>query len=67
MVFTVDGKMTRTPVGNYGAKGEGSWKLFKDGLLHHLEGGQSALLHARNRRRQQMVGDARPEHEGCVE
>ena len=32
MVFTVDGKVTRTPAGNYGAKGEGSWKLFKDGF-----------------------------------
>jgi hypothetical protein len=32
MVFTQDGKVTRTPAGSYGAKGEGGWKLSKDGF-----------------------------------
>jgi hypothetical protein len=32
MVFTADGKMTRTPLGKAGVKGEGTWKLSKDGF-----------------------------------
>jgi hypothetical protein len=32
MVFTTDGKMTREPVGKSGVKGEGTWKLSKDGF-----------------------------------
>jgi hypothetical protein len=32
MVFTADGKMTRDPVGKSGVKGEGTWKLSKDGF-----------------------------------
>ena len=32
MVFTADGKMTRKPLGKAGAKGEGTWKLSKDGF-----------------------------------
>ena len=32
MVFTADGKMTREPVGKAGVKGEGTWKLSKDGF-----------------------------------
>ena len=32
MVFTADGKMTREPVGKSGVKGEGTWKLSKDGF-----------------------------------
>jgi hypothetical protein len=31
MTFTADGKMKRQPIGT-GAKGEGSWKLSKDGF-----------------------------------
>ncbi len=32
MVFTPDGKATREPVGNKGAKGQGTWKLTGDGF-----------------------------------
>jgi hypothetical protein len=32
MVFTPDGKMTREPLGKAGVKGEGTWKLSKDGF-----------------------------------
>jgi hypothetical protein len=32
MVFTADGKMTREPLGKAGVKGEGTWKLSKDGF-----------------------------------
>jgi hypothetical protein len=32
MVFTADGKMTREPIGKAGVKGEGTWKLSKDGF-----------------------------------
>src|SRR3974390_1810518 len=32
MVFTADGKMTREPQGKAGVKGEGTWKLSKDGF-----------------------------------
>jgi hypothetical protein len=32
MVFTPEGKMTREPLGKAGVKGEGTWKLSKDGF-----------------------------------
>ncbi|HEY6255679.1 MAG TPA: hypothetical protein VIY51_07760 [Xanthobacteraceae bacterium] len=32
MVFTADGNMTREPLGKAGVKGEGTWKLSKDGF-----------------------------------
>ena len=32
MVFTADGKMMREPLGKAGVKGEGTWKLSKDGF-----------------------------------
>jgi hypothetical protein len=38
MVFTPDGKMTREPVGTAGAKGEGTWKLTKDGFCTTWKG-----------------------------
>jgi hypothetical protein len=38
MVFTADGKVTRTPAGNYGAKGEGGWKLSKEGFCTTWKG-----------------------------
>jgi hypothetical protein len=38
MVFTPDGKMTREPVGTAGAKGEGTWKLSKDGFCTTWKG-----------------------------
>jgi hypothetical protein len=38
MVFTSDGKMTREPVGTAGAKGEGTWKLSKEGFCTTWKG-----------------------------
>src|SRR5262249_13016126 len=38
MVFTPDGKMTREPVGTAGAKGEGTWKLSKEGFCTTWKG-----------------------------
>ena len=38
MVFAPDGKMTREPVGTAGAKGEGTWKLTKDGFCTTWKG-----------------------------
>jgi hypothetical protein len=32
MVFKADGKVTREPVGRSGVRGEGTWKLDKDGF-----------------------------------
>ena len=32
MTFTPDGKMTRAPAGGGGGRGEGTWKLSKDGF-----------------------------------
>ena len=41
MVFTADGKMTREPVGTAGAKGEGTWKLTKDGFCTTWKGSKA--------------------------
>jgi len=38
MVFNADGKMTREPVSKAGAKGEGTWKLDKDGFCTTWKG-----------------------------
>jgi hypothetical protein len=38
MVFTPDGKVSRTPLGKGGAKGEGSWKLDNDGFCNTWKG-----------------------------
>ena len=38
MVFTPDGKVTRTPVGKSGSKGEGSWKLDDNGFCNTWKG-----------------------------
>jgi hypothetical protein len=38
MVFTADGKMTREPAASAGAKGEGTWKLTKDGFCTTWKG-----------------------------
>jgi hypothetical protein len=40
MTFTPDGKVVREPVGQAGAKGEGSWKLSKDGFCTTWKGGR---------------------------
>ena len=41
MVFTADGKMTREPVASAGAKGEGTWKLTKDGFCTTWKGSKA--------------------------
>jgi hypothetical protein len=38
MTFTADGKMTRAPASGGGAKGEGTWKLSKDGFCTTWKG-----------------------------
>ena len=38
MVFTTDGKMTREPLAQAGAKGEGTWKLTNDGFCTTWKG-----------------------------
>ncbi len=38
MVFTPDGKVTREPLGKAGVKGEGTWKLDKDGFCTTWKG-----------------------------
>lgn len=38
MVFTADGKVTREPVGSAGAKGDGTWKLDKEGFCTSWKG-----------------------------
>lgn len=40
MTFTADGKMRRQPIGGGGAKGEGTWKLSKDGFCTTWKGAQ---------------------------
>lgn len=44
MVFTMDGNMTRTPVGRSGARGEGSWKLSRDGYCTTWKGSRAACF-----------------------
>ena len=41
MVFTPDGKVTREPVGKSGVKGEGTWKLSKDGFCTTWKGSKA--------------------------
>jgi hypothetical protein len=38
MVFTPDGKVTRTPSASAGAKGEGTWKVSKEGFCTTWKG-----------------------------
>ena len=52
MTFSGDGKVTREPQDKAGAKGEGTWKLSKDGFCTTWKGSaanvaaaQNALLH----------------------
>lgn len=40
MTFTADGKMTREPAARTGAKGEGTWKLDKEGFCTTWKGQQ---------------------------
>ena len=41
MTAMPDGKITREPVGKAGVKGEGTWKLSKDGFCTAWKGSQS--------------------------
>lgn len=41
MLFTPDGKVTREPVGKSGIKGEGKWKLSKDGFCTEWKGSKA--------------------------
>jgi hypothetical protein len=43
MTFAADGKMKRVPVGA-GSKGEGTWKLSKDGFCTNWNGGKSSCF-----------------------
>ncbi len=43
MTFSADGKMKRVPVGP-GSKGEGTWKLSKDGFCTSWNGGKSSCF-----------------------
>jgi hypothetical protein len=38
MTYTADGKVIREPVGKTGAKGEGTWKITKDGFCTTWKG-----------------------------
>jgi hypothetical protein len=38
MIFAADGKMTREPLAGTGAKGEGTWKLDKEGFCTTWKG-----------------------------
>jgi hypothetical protein len=38
MIFTTDGKVTREPLASVGAKGEGTWKLDKEGFCTTWKG-----------------------------
>src|ERR1700750_2597137 len=41
MVFTADGKMTREPLAKSGAKGEGTWKITKEGFCTTWKGAKA--------------------------
>jgi hypothetical protein len=43
MTFTADGKMKRAPIGN-GRKGEGTWKLSKDGFCTAWKGAKDTCF-----------------------
>jgi hypothetical protein len=44
MVFMADGNVTRTPVGKSGAKGEGTWKLNRDGYCTTWKGSKASCF-----------------------
>jgi hypothetical protein len=41
MLFSPDGKVTREPVGKSGFKGEGKWRLSKDGFCTEWKGSKA--------------------------
>ena len=44
MLFLPDGRVTREPVGKSGTKGEGTWKLSKDGFCTIWKGSKAACF-----------------------
>ncbi len=66
MTFTADGKMKRQPIGS-GNKGEGTWKLSKDGFCSTWKGAKDNCFTVCQRRRQSMVGAQGLDHHGDVE
>jgi len=45
MTFTADGKMKRVPIGGgKGSRGEGTWKLSKDGFCTSWKGGKDSCF-----------------------
>src|SRR5687767_1254297 len=44
MIFTPDGKVTREPVGKSGVKGQGSWKLSKEGFCTTWKGSKASCF-----------------------
>ncbi len=44
MTFTADGKVMREPVAQAGAKGQGTWKLSKDGFCTTWQGAQPSCF-----------------------
>jgi hypothetical protein len=44
MTFAADGKMKREPAGGGGAKGEGTWKLSKDGFCTVWKGAKESCF-----------------------
>jgi hypothetical protein len=44
MIFTTDGKVTREPLGKVGIKGDGTWKLSKDGFCTTWKGSKAGCF-----------------------
>lgn len=44
MLFMPDGRVTREPVGRSGVKGEGKWKLSKDGFCTEWKGSKATCF-----------------------
>jgi hypothetical protein len=47
MTYNADGKMTREPIGTAGPKGEGTWKLSKDGFCSTWKGSKASCYTVR--------------------
>ena len=67
MTFTTDGKVTREPQDKAGAERRGDLEAVEGGLLHQLEGQRAELLHAGQRRQEQVVGGEGRHHGRDVE
>ena len=67
MTFATDGKVMREPQDKAGQKGEGTWKLSKEGFCTSWTGEVIDLLHAGQCRQEQVVGGEGRDHRGGVE